>query len=183
MRCQPNQVGHLKDERIFALEDFLENRCSIGDVGKSKVSSVEPSPSSTSNTLPKSREQETREKKHFLDAVQEIRVAMVAAVLEYPGGPKQWMIDNPATLRAALVKILQPTTEGGFNQFTTVLLYQDQPGINFAPDGRLSYKNNVVDATPLQSDIVDVLVKETPWKKPLDTSANRLVDDIDKLGS
>ena len=31
--------------------------------------------------------------------------------------------------------------------------------------------------------VTDAVVRETPWKKPLDTSEKRLAEDIDKLGS
>ena len=174
------------NEVLWNIEDWTSGRCTKQQLGRVRVEVVAEANTAPALTTPtsKTREEEAHAKKLFLDGVQEVRTSVVRVILEHPGGPDQWMRENPGTHKAMAVKIVQPITENAFGNFTNIFLHQDQPGINFAPGGRLSYKNsNVVDTTPLQSDIVDVLVKETPWKKPLETSETKFREDIDKLGS
>ena len=153
------------NEVLWNIEDWTSGRCTKQQLGRVRVEAVAEANTAPALTTPtsKTREEEAHAKKLFLDGVQEVRTSVVRVILEHPGGPDQWMRENPGTHKAMAVKIVQPISENAFGNFTNIFLHQDQPGINFAPGGRLSYKNNVVDATPLQSDIVDVLVKETPW--------------------
>ena len=50
-----------------------------------------------------------------------------------------------------------------------------------SPD-RFAYKRADTSPPPVEM-VTDAVVRETPWKKPLDTAETRLREDIDKLGS
>jgi len=160
--CAQGQVGHIRNDSVWSLQDYMEGHCKISDVDEPKgVLEVVAEP------VAQSTPRDAHAARSFLEKMQIIRIAVADRILNYPGGPDKWMEDNPAThAKLAIKGFAEPQAPNA----TTVTI-----NVPWLTQERLSYKN-VIDARPLlDNTLLDEVVQEVKpnapeqnasWKEP-----------------
>lgn len=142
--CLPAQLGQPIDYAVWHMRDYMEDTCSLQDIGKPRVLPTIAASPPMQTTVPTVTQ--------ILDGLSLIRWAAIQAILEYPGGAKKWMLDHPSDHSKIVVKTLgEPITSGPKNPVEINL------NLSWISRDRLSYRNQeVVDLNPvMRQDLLD----------------------------
>ena len=146
-------------------DDYYHNLCRADQVGTAKPE------------IPVSKELSSEKVLAELPpaTMGEFKQAVLNHFRGFYGSYEAFLAANPDFARKFMLSMVrEPTIPGPAVPLQVIVSW-------ISPD-RFAYKRADTSPPPVEM-VTDVVVRETPWKKPLDTSANRLVDDIDKLGS
>jgi hypothetical protein len=159
MSCTKDKVGQPKDFTIWNLGDYRDGLCKPSQVNKSKVEPIAPVEPAARSKAPcqmytlEEIGRMTLEEKNAL-----VANATQDAILLHPGGPLNWMRENPAAHTKLAVKAISPV-----EQAQNVRVVIDVPWLQ--PD-RLSYK------TTVQIEDIQAIEDVSPigWKEQSETT-------------
>ena len=175
--CDVSKIGLLRSPEVWTNDDFLQGRCSHKVIGQLKSVGYGHSPSPDARSPSSVDDARSPSSDELVASLPPATMAeFKQAVLQHArglyGSYEGFLRAYPDFTKKFLLAMVKEPAVTANTPLQVIVSW-------ISPD-RFAYKHADTSPPPVEM-VTDAVVRETPWKSKLDTSENRLVDDIEKL--